>query len=174
MSATQNRPIVILLVEDEALVRMIAADVLMETGEYRVLEAVNAQEALTLLESRHDVRLVFTDVEMPGPLNGFALARVVDMRFPGIKVVVTSGRMTPGAGDLPRGMRFLPKPYAPSALIGLVREMLGQSAKPGSAQDAPAVEPGSPVLPAAVSLNRLPIDIGTTGGLAQPLPEPEE
>ncbi len=176
MSAIQNRPTVILLVEDEALVRMIAADVLMETGEYRVLEAVNAKEALTLLESRHDVRLVFTDVEMPGPLNGFALARVVDMRFPGTKVLVTSGRMTPGAGDLPRGMRFLPKPYAPSVLTGLMREMLGQATMPGSAPepDAPAVEPGSPVLPAAVSLNRLPVDIGATGGLAQPLPEPEE
>jgi CheY-like chemotaxis protein len=83
---------------------------------------------LILLESRHDVRLVFTDVNMPGSLNGFALARLIDMRFPQIAVIVTSGLEEPGVGDLPNGTRFLPKPYAPSVLINLVHEMLGRPA----------------------------------------------
>jgi CheY-like chemotaxis protein len=123
-------------------------DILTEDAGYRVIEAVNADEALILLESRHDVRLVFTDVNMPGSLNGFALARIVDMRFPGIKVIVTSGLARPGVGDLPKGKRFLPKPHAPSALITMVQEMLDETAKPIMVPlAAPLVEQGSPVLP---------------------------
>ena len=176
MGTAESRPTVILLVEDEALVRMIASDILTDEGGYRVIEAVNVEEALTLLEPQHDVRLVFTDVEMPGSLDGFALARIVDMRFPGIKVIVTSGRMTPGAGDLPKGMRFLPKPYLPSALVRMVREMLDQAAKPITVppQDAPTVEQGSRVLPAAIKIDQPHTGIGAAGGLAQPLPEAEE
>lgn len=168
MSTTENKPPIILVVEDEALVRMLAWDILTEDAGYRVLEAANADEALILLESRHDVRLVFTDVNMPGSLNGFALARIVDMRFPGIKVIVTSGLARPGVGDLPKGKRFLPKPYAPSALITMVQEMLGDTVKPVM------VEQGSPVLPTAITISQMHSDIGAVGGLAQPLPEPDE
>jgi CheY-like chemotaxis protein len=147
MSTTETKPPVILVVEDETLLRMLAGDILTEDAGYRVIEAVNADEALILLESRHDVRLVFTDVNMPGTLNGFALARIVDMRFPGIKVIVTSGLARPGVGDLPKGKRFLPKPYAPSALITMMQEMLGGTAKPNMVPlDTAAVEQGSPVL----------------------------
>jgi CheY-like chemotaxis protein len=176
MGTLESRPTVILVVEDEALVRMIASDILTEKGGYRVLEAAHAEEALTLLESRHDVRLVFTDVEMPGSLDGFALARIVDMRFPGIKAIVTSGRMTPGAGDLPKGTRFLPKPYAPLALVGMVRGILDEAEKPIMVppQDAPVVEQGSRVLPAAIKISQPHTGIGAAGGLAQPLPEAEE
>jgi CheY-like chemotaxis protein len=176
MGTAESRSTVILVVEDEALVRMIASDILTEKGGYRVLEAAHAEEALTLLESRHDVRLVFTDVEMPGSLDGFALARIVDMRFPGIKVIVTSGRMTPGAGDLPKGARFLPKPYAPLALVGMVRAILDEAEKPIMVppQDAPVVEQGSRVLPAAIKISQPHTGIGAAGGLAQPLPEADE
>ncbi len=175
MSTTENKPPVILVVEDETLLRMLAGDILTEEGGYRVIEAVNADEALILLESRHDVRLVFSDVNMPGALNGFALARIVDMRFPGIKVIVTSGQAWPGAGDLPKGKRFLPKPYAPSALITMVQEMLGETAKPVMAPlDTVMVDQGSPLLPAAIKISQLHTGIGAAGGLAQPLPEPEE
>ncbi len=175
MSTTENKPPVILVVEDETLLRMLAGDILTEEGGYRVIEAVNADEALILLESRHDVRLVFSDVNMPGALNGFALARIVDMRFPGIKVIVTSGHTRPSVGDPPKGVPFLPKPYAPSALITMVQEMLGETAKPVMAPlDAVMVEQGSPVLPAAIKISQLHTGIGAAGGLAQPLPEPEE
>jgi CheY-like chemotaxis protein len=175
MSTTENRPPVILVVEDETLLRMLAGDILTEEAGYRVIEAVEADEALILLESRHDVRLVFTDVNMPGSLNGFALARLVDMRFPGIKVIVTSGLARPGVGDLSKGARFLPKPYAPSALITMVQEMLGDTERPVMVPlDAVTVEQGSPVLPAAIKISQVHSGIGAVGGLAQPLPEPEE
>jgi len=175
MNLTETKPPVILLVEDETLLRMLAGDILTEDAGYRVIEAVNADEALILLESRHDVRLVFTDVNMPGALNGFALARIVDRRFPGIKVIVTSGLAQPDMEDLPKGKRFLPKPYAPSALITLVQEMLGETAKPIVAPlDAVTVEQGSPVFPTAIKVSQMHSGIGAEGGLEQPFPEPEE
>ncbi|MFC1460156.1 response regulator [Microvirga arabica] len=175
MSTANHRPTVILIAEDEALIRMFTSDILTEEGGYRVIEAIDAEEALTLLEARHDVRLVVTDVDMPGPLNGFALARIVDMRFPGIKVIVTSGHTKPGVGDLPSGIPFLPKPYTSSALIGMVRHLLGEASGPvEEPADHDAAEPGAPVLPMGIKLDQLHSGIGTAGGLAQPLPEPEE
>jgi len=174
MSSNDRQPTVILIVEDELIVRMFASDLLTEEGGYRVIEAVNADEALTLLEARHDVRLVVTDVDMPGTLNGFALARIVNMRFPGIKVIVTSGRMSPEVGDLPKGIPFLPKPYADLALISLIREALREMDEPVMPQPGNyAPEPGSPVLPTGIKIDHPHTGIGIAGGLAQPLPEPE-
>ncbi len=153
---------------------MLAGDTLTEDAGYKVIEAVNADEALILLESRRDVRLVFTDVNMPGALNGFALARIVDMRFPGIEVIVTSGQARPGVGDLPKGKRFLPKPYAPSALITMVQEMIGEAAGPVVVPlDPVTIEHSSPVLPTAIKVGQMHSGIRVAGGLAQPLPEPE-
>jgi CheY-like chemotaxis protein len=175
MSIADHKPTVILLAEDETLVRMIASDILTEDAGFRVLEAGNADEALTLLEVRHDVRLLFTDVDMPGSLNGYALARIADMRWPGIAIIVTSGLTGPGIGDLPKKARFLPKPYSPSTLLNMVRDILGGSAKPITLpQDDPADEHGAAVLPAGIKVDQLHTGLGTVGGLAQPLPEPEE
>jgi CheY-like chemotaxis protein len=173
---SDNRPEIILLVEDEALVRMLASDILTEEAGYRVIEAVNADEALTLLEARPDVRLVFTDVDMPGSLNGFTLARIVDMRWPEIGIIVTSGYPRPGAGDVPKKARFLPKPYRPSHLIKLVQDMLGEAQKPiiVAPQDAPPAEQGAPVLSLGIKVDQLHTGIGAAGGLAQPLSEPDE
>jgi CheY-like chemotaxis protein len=113
MAIVDHKPTVILLVEDETLVRMIASDVLTEDAGYRVIEAGNADEALTLLEVRHDVRLVFTDVDMPGSLNGYALARIVDMRWPGIGVIVTSGLNGPASETCRRSRVFSQSPIHP-------------------------------------------------------------
>ncbi|EIM31182.1 response regulator [Microvirga lotononidis] len=172
---TTDRPTLILVVEDEALVRMLVSDILTEEGGYRVIEAVNAEEALTLLEARDDVRLVFTDVDMPGPLNGFALARIVAEQFAGLKVIVTSGRTTPDMEDPPAAIPFLPKPYAPSVLIRLVRDALGETAEPivRPRPDQAAAAPGFSVLPTAIKIDQLHTGLGVAGGLAQPLPEPE-
>ena len=141
MSTADKRPSIILIVEDEAFVRMLASDILTEDGGYRVIEAVNADEARTLLEARHDVRLVFTDVDMPGSVNGFALARIIHLRWPGIGVIVASGHARPGIGDLPKGSRFLPKPYSPSTLIGMVQTVLNEADEPMvmPPQDAPTL-----------------------------------
>ena len=101
---------VVLVVEDEALVRMDAVDMMEEFG-FDVLEACNSDEAIRLLEDRLDVSVVFTDIDMPGPMNGLKLAQAVRGRWPPIKIIVTSGQFKIVEGDLPNGGRFLPKPY---------------------------------------------------------------
>jgi two-component system, response regulator PdtaR len=89
---------VVLVVEDQTLVRMFMTDFHDEAG-FKVFEAVSADEALTVLEARPDVQAVVTDIEMPGSMNGIALAKVVRGRWLGIGVVVTSGRQRPGPDE---------------------------------------------------------------------------
>ena len=115
-----DNPLVILLVQDEVLVRMVAADVLEDAG-FTVLESTNAEEALRLLETRPDVQVLFTDVNMPGALDGLGLAQTVHERSPGVGILIGSGRVRPDLGELPPGTRFIAKPYASSALTDAVR-----------------------------------------------------
>ncbi|MEH3147370.1 MAG: response regulator [Methylobacterium frigidaeris] len=110
---------VALVAEDEALLRMEAADTLADAG-FTVLEMATADAALRYLEERDGVDLLFTDVHMPGRLDGLALAREVARRWPRIAIVVCSGVTRPGPGDLPPGARFIDKPYSPE----LVRRVL--------------------------------------------------
>jgi CheY-like chemotaxis protein len=116
---------VVLVVEDEILIRMEAVQMLEDAG-FSVVEASNAQEATAILESRTDVRAVFTDVNMPGTLDGMRLARMVWGRWPPIHLIVTSGLVSPGPEDLPPGGRFIRKPYSPAHVIATIRELLGQ------------------------------------------------
>ena len=113
---------VVLVAEDEALVRMLAHETLSEAG-FHVLEAAHGQEALAILEARSDIAVLFSDVDMP-QLDGFSLARLVAMRWSQIPVLITSGKTSPGRGDLPACSRFLPKPYRPSDLITEVTNLL--------------------------------------------------
>lgn len=114
---------VVLVVEDEVLVRMLACDIL-DTGGFRNLEAVDPREALALIIARPDIAVMFTDVDMPGEVNGLGLAHLVSKQAPRIKILVTSGASIPQDGDLPPGARFLQKPYSPSTLLDLVTDML--------------------------------------------------
>jgi len=100
---------VVLVVEDEALVRMDAVDMMEEFG-FDVLEACNSDEAIRLLEDRLDVSVVFTDIDMPGPMNGLKLAQAVRGRWPPIKIIVTSGQFKIVEGDLPNGGAFCRNP----------------------------------------------------------------
>ncbi|HZH11075.1 MAG TPA: response regulator [Microvirga sp.] len=164
-----------LLVEDDPLIRMFAWDILTEDVGSWVIEAGNADEALILLESRHDVRVVSRDVDMPRSMDSFALARLVDLRFPGVKVIVTSGHARLDARDLPKWTPFLCKPYAPSALITMVQEMLGGTAKSINVPlDVLTVGQGSPVLPAAVEVSQMHSGISAVGSLAQLILEPPD
>ena len=111
-----DNPLVILLVEDEVLVRMVAADVLEDAG-FTVLESTNAEEALRLLETRSDVQVLFTDVNMPGALDGLGLAQTVHERSPGVGILIGSGRIglppascRRGPGSSPSRMRPPPSP----------------------------------------------------------------
>jgi CheY-like chemotaxis protein len=98
---------VVLLVEDEPLVRLLAADVLVE-AHFRVIEAATAEEALTVLQAGVEVDVLLSDVEMPPGINGYALARQVHEHWPGIEILITSGREWPTQGDLPPGRLFWP------------------------------------------------------------------
>jgi CheY-like chemotaxis protein len=121
MSKSDHRRVV-LAVEDEPIVRMNMADFLDDAG-FKVFEAVNADEAIALLQARTDVQAIVTDIEMPGSMNGLELARVVQVRWPGVGIVVTSGRVRPGPDDLMNKAVFLTKPYLPDAVIGAIRQV---------------------------------------------------
>ena len=88
---------------------------------FTVLESASAEDALTLLEARPDVQVVFTDVNMPGALDGLGLAQAVHKRSPEISILIGSGRIRPGPAELPPGARVIAKPYAPSTLTDAVR-----------------------------------------------------
>ncbi|HEY5338002.1 MAG TPA: response regulator [Rhizomicrobium sp.] len=118
MSAYQARPAV-LVVEDEPLVRMYAVDVLEEAG-YEVIEAVNAEQALAQLDARPDVSVMFTDINMPGKMDGFDLAREVNRRRPDIHLILTSGKMRPDQRALPQIKAFVAKPYTAERLTNLL------------------------------------------------------
>jgi CheY-like chemotaxis protein len=119
-----HEPPVVLLVEDEPLVRMSAADDLQEAG-FQVLEAANADVALAVLEARSDeVQVLFTDVDMPGSMNGLALAESVHRRWPHISLLVSSGYHRLHPRQLPDEGRFVPKPYHAEAVVRHIRELV--------------------------------------------------
>ena len=116
---------VILVVEDEAIIRMGAVQMLEDAG-FTVVEAGNAHDAVSILEDRNDVCAIFTDINMPGTMDGMRLARMVRGRWPPIHLIVTSGLAFPHDDDFPPGGKFIPKPYDPRHVIATLRELLGQ------------------------------------------------
>lgn len=119
----------VLIVEDEALLLLSLSDDLRDAG-YVVHEAFNATQALAVLGSQAGIRLVFTDVDMPGGMDGLELSALVRHRWPEIDVVVTSGKAVPGARDLPQRCVFLPKPYTTESVLSVMRHMLDDGARP--------------------------------------------
>jgi DNA-binding NtrC family response regulator len=113
---------VVLIVEDEALIRLVLADSLTEDG-FEVIEAVHAADAIRLL-GEHAVRVhaLFTDVHMPGEMNGVALAHHTRSNWPWISILITSGRAYPKADDMPTGALFVAKPYDLSEVARHIRE----------------------------------------------------
>jgi len=116
-------PPVILVVEDEMLLRMRAVDMVEDAG-YVPVEAVDADEALTILKSRSDIALLFTDVQMPGSMNGLQLALAVHESWPGIKIILASGQLKLPTSDIPENSRFFGKPLDSSEMISEIQQML--------------------------------------------------
>ena len=117
-------PHVVLVVEDEMMLRMRVVDMVEDAG-YVPVEAVDADEAMTILRSRSDIALMLTDVQMPGSMNGLQLAHAVHKNWPPIKIILASGQLKLSDGDIPLDSRFFGKPLQSDEIIAEMREMLG-------------------------------------------------
>lgn len=109
----------VLVVEDEPLVRLDVTLALVDAG-FSVIEVPDADEAAALLQTRHSISLVFTDVELPGSMSGLDLAHMIKDRWPDIPVVVTSGRVSGGGEDADV---FIPKPYDTDTVVSQARTL---------------------------------------------------
>ena len=116
----------VLVVEDEALLLFSISDELKEAG-FEVFEAVNADEAIRQLDLHQGIGLVFTDIDMPGSMDGLRLSAVIRDRWPPVKIIITSGQLRPDARQLPVEGVFLPKPYTTSGVLAAMQSMLDQT-----------------------------------------------
>lgn len=112
----------LLVVEDEPLLRMMAVDLAEDAG-FEVVEAANAAEAVAILEARADIRIVFTDVAMPGGMDGMRLAACIRDRWPPIEIIMTSGHVRPDPAALPTRTEFFAKPYRHDQVTAAMRRM---------------------------------------------------
>jgi two-component sensor histidine kinase/ActR/RegA family two-component response regulator len=117
----------VLVVEDEMLLRMRAVDIVEDAG-FCPVEAVNADEALSILETRSDISLLFTDIQMPGSMDGLKLAHAVHDRWPAIKIILVSGQVKPTDAEKPADSRFFGKPLGVEKMISELRAMIGTGA----------------------------------------------
>jgi CheY-like chemotaxis protein len=117
----------VLVVEDEMVLRMRAVDIVEDAG-FAAVEAVNADEALSILESRSDISLLFSDIQMPGSMDGLKLAHAVHDRWPAIKIVLVSGQIESFDIDKPAESRFFGKPLEVKRMIAELQEMVGVGA----------------------------------------------
>lgn len=111
------------MVEDDPLIRMGAVD-LVEAAGYIALAARDADEAIAILESRADIDLVFTDVQMPGTMDGIKLAHYIRERWPPVRIMVASGAAILEESSLPEGSLFFSKPYNDTAITDTMARML--------------------------------------------------
>jgi CheY-like chemotaxis protein len=119
-----------LLVDDDILIRMDAVEILEQAG-FRVLDAEHGDAAFELLKVQHpEIVLLFTDVQMPGRLDGFALAHKVATSWPHISIVVASGHVSPGPGSMPVKARFIAKPFSAELVHSHLLEILPDGIKP--------------------------------------------
>jgi len=121
-SPTPPNKKVVLVVEDEPLLRMMAMDLVEDAG-FDVVEATNADEAVRILEARSDIRIVFTDIDMPGSMNGIKLALAVRDRWPPIEIIIVSGHVRVADRDLPDRSVFFSKPYDTQKITATLQRM---------------------------------------------------
>jgi DNA-binding NtrC family response regulator len=124
METTRALRSAVLIVEDDPIIRWSGVETLGGAG-FDVLEAGDASEALALLEAHGgSIGVLFTDVDMPGPIDGLELARIASLRWPCMHIIIASGRRTPQPRSLPDNGRFIPKPYAPEQIVRDIDAML--------------------------------------------------
>lgn len=120
-SNTSSRKIV-LVVEDEPLLLMLACDIVEDAG-FEAVTAVNADEAIGILVTRTDIHIVFTDIDMPGSMDGLKLAAAIRDRWPPIEIIVTSGKSMPTKAEMPARGHFFPKPYNADRVTEMLHRM---------------------------------------------------
>ena len=121
-----SAPAVVLVVEDEMLLRMRAVDMVEDAG-FTSVEAVNADEAVAILESRSDIALLLTDIQMPGSMDGLKLAHAVHERWPPIRIILVSGQLRRASIDIPADSRFFGKPLEAKEMIAEMQDMIGHA-----------------------------------------------
>jgi CheY-like chemotaxis protein len=114
----------VLVVEDHPLIRLSAME-LVEAAGFHAIGAENADAAIAILEARADIRLVFTDVEMPGSIDGLKLAHYIRDRWPPVHLIVVSGKGMLDENELPAGSRFFSKPYSDNTIVAEMTRLLG-------------------------------------------------
>lgn len=124
-----NGRAVVLIVEDKPIIRMNAVD-LVTSSNYEAVEAGDADEAIRMLEMRTDIDLVFTDVQMPGTMDGIKLSHCIRDRWPLLKLIVTSGAAVANERQLPGGSRFFSKPYNDLSIVETMGQLLSSEAPP--------------------------------------------
>jgi DNA-binding NtrC family response regulator len=129
---------VVLVVEDESLIRILLADAFEEAG-FVVVEADGADEAISIFASRQDIEVVVTDLRMPGTMDGLGLAGWMGEHAPSVPIIITSGFATPpDARTNPCIVHIVTKPYKPSDVVDLVTEVCAspdEEVRPSSAED---------------------------------------
>jgi CheY-like chemotaxis protein len=120
MNASRPKPHVILVVDDEFLIRTLAVDALRDAG-FRTFEAQDAADALRQIHDHPEIDLLFTDLNMPGGIDGLQLAQIVFETRPEVSLILTSGQERPSNHHIPDQGRFLPKPYTAKAILHLIR-----------------------------------------------------
>lgn len=113
---------IVLVVEDEPILRMMAVDLVEDAG-FEAIEAASADDAVLILEVRTDIRIVFTDIDTPGSLDGMKLAACIRDRWPPIEIILTSGHFREGDFDLPARSAFFPKPYNPREVVAALHRL---------------------------------------------------
>lgn len=126
MLVSQPDAACILVVEDEFLIRFMISEIIRDAG-YTVIEAANADEAMDVIQSEVQVDLVFSDVAMPGSIDGLGLLKAAKTLRPSLPVLVTSGHCDPALALSGGATRFVPKPYDMAAVVELVAHALGSS-----------------------------------------------
>jgi CheY-like chemotaxis protein len=122
-----ERPLIlpiVLVVEDDMMLRMRAVDMVADAG-YSSVEAVDADEAFAILQARSDIALLFTDIQMPGSMDGLQLAHAVHERWPLLKIILVSGQLELSGIQIPRDSRFFGKPLVSGQMIAEMQNMIG-------------------------------------------------
>ena len=117
---------IILIVDDDPFLRMLAVEFVNEAG-FETLEACDADQAIAMLESCSKIAVLFTDINMPGSMDGLKLASVVSDRWPAIEILIASARVPLRKSDLPPNSRFLRKPYRRAAMIAELHSLVGHA-----------------------------------------------